>query len=120
MRRKLISTRQPLSLIGLTCFSLNCCIVIAAMSTCLALAWVVLGFGTSFVVKGVEASVPGNPDVSPSLQEVLNKAHQGPLYTYPTSFTQGIIPVRRSILTNSRARIYFDNKIGFTETYSFS
>jgi hypothetical protein len=83
----------------------------AAMSTCLALAWVVLSFGTSFVVKGVEASVPGNTDVSPSLQEVLNKAHQAPLYTYPTSFTQGIIPVRSSILTNSRARIYVDNKL---------
>ncbi len=71
----------------------------AATSTCLALTWAVLGFGTSFVVTGVEASVPGNPDVSPNLQEVLNKAHQGPLYTYPTSFTQGIIPVRTIRIT---------------------
>ncbi|TAQ90208.1 hypothetical protein B7494_g1506 [Chlorociboria aeruginascens] len=31
-------------------------------------------------------------DVSLSLQDVLNKAHQGPLYLYPTSFTQGIVP----------------------------
>jgi hypothetical protein len=37
--------------------------------------------------------VPGQPDVSNSLQEILNKAHQGPLYTYPTSLTQGIMPV---------------------------
>lgn len=32
------------------------------------------------------------PDVSPSLQSVLDRAHQAPLYTYPTSFTQGIVP----------------------------
>lgn len=35
----------------------------------------------------------GNPEVSDSLQDVLGKAHQGPLYDYPTSFTQGIFPV---------------------------
>lgn len=33
-----------------------------------------------------------SPDVSPALQKILNQAHQGPLYTYPTSLTQGIIP----------------------------
>jgi len=38
---------------------------------------------------GVLASAP---DVSLSLQAILNQAHQGPLYTYPTSLTQGIIP----------------------------
>lgn len=32
------------------------------------------------------------PDVSTALQQILNQAHQGPLYTYPTSLTQGIIP----------------------------
>jgi hypothetical protein len=32
------------------------------------------------------------PDVSPALQQILNQAHQPPLYTYPTSLTQGIIP----------------------------
>ena len=32
------------------------------------------------------------PDVSTSLQQILNQAHQGPLYTYPTSLTQGIVP----------------------------
>ena len=30
--------------------------------------------------------------VSHALQQVLDKAHQAPLNTYPTSFTQGIIP----------------------------
>jgi hypothetical protein len=34
-------------------------------------------------------NAPAQPDVSNSLQEILNKAHQGPLYTYPTSLTQG-------------------------------
>lgn len=32
------------------------------------------------------------PSISPSLQSILNQAHQAPLYTYPTSLTQGIIP----------------------------
>lgn len=32
------------------------------------------------------------PDVSAALQQILNQAHQGPLYTYPTSLTQGIVP----------------------------
>ena len=32
------------------------------------------------------------PDVSTPLQQILNQAHKGPLYTYPTSLTQGIIP----------------------------
>ena len=32
------------------------------------------------------------PDVSTPLQQILNQAHQGPLYTYPTSLTQGIVP----------------------------
>lgn len=33
------------------------------------------------------------PDVSAALQKILDQAHQGPLYDYPTSFTQGILPV---------------------------
>jgi len=33
-----------------------------------------------------------NPDVSPALQNILNQGHQAPLYTYPTSLTQGIVP----------------------------
>ena len=32
------------------------------------------------------------PDVSTALQQILNQAHQGPLYTYPTSLTQDIVP----------------------------
>jgi hypothetical protein len=34
-----------------------------------------------------------SPDVSAALQKILDQAHQGPLYDYPTSFTQGILPV---------------------------
>ncbi|KAE9381445.1 hypothetical protein N431DRAFT_320819 [Stipitochalara longipes BDJ] len=36
--------------------------------------------------------VVAGPDLSLSLQDILNKAHQGPLYNYPTSLTQGIVP----------------------------
>jgi hypothetical protein len=32
-------------------------------------------------------------DLSPSLRDILKQAHKGPLYTYPTSLTQGIVPV---------------------------
>ncbi|TVY30476.1 Altered inheritance of mitochondria protein 6-like protein [Lachnellula hyalina] len=59
----------------------------AFVSSSLALAWTVLSIAT----QGTLAS-PTPLDISPSLQEILNKAHQGPLYTYPTSLTQGIIP----------------------------
>ncbi|TVY20270.1 Altered inheritance of mitochondria protein 6-like [Lachnellula arida] len=59
----------------------------AFVSSSLALAWTILGIAT----QGTLAS-PIPLDISPSLQEILNKAHQGPLYTYPTSLTQGIIP----------------------------
>jgi hypothetical protein len=59
-----------------------------------------LSFTTTFYlacaalnVGSVQAEAAGHPDVSTSLQQILNKAHQGPLYTYPTSLTQGIIPV---------------------------
>lgn len=31
-------------------------------------------------------------DVTPALQDILNRAHKAPLYSYPTSLTQGIIP----------------------------
>lgn len=33
------------------------------------------------------------PNLSPGLQDILKQAHKGPLYTYPTSLTQGIVPV---------------------------
>jgi hypothetical protein len=69
-------------------FSKSYSLVIASISTCLVLACGFLGLG-----EGVLGSVPGQPDVSNSLQEILNKTHQGPLYTYPTSLTQGIVPV---------------------------
>lgn len=52
------------------------------MISCLLLASALLG------VSGVEAL-----DLDPALQDILNKAHQAPLYTYPTSLTQGIVPV---------------------------
>lgn len=53
--------------------------------------------------RTVGAEVPGSPDVSPSLQDILDKAHKGPLYTYPTSLTQGIIPV--CLLVTMKPRI---------------
>lgn len=42
------------------------------------------------------------PDVSAPLQNFLNQAHKGPLYTYPTSLTQGIVPVGRDPSQESR------------------
>lgn len=41
---------------------------------------------------GSEGGIRGRPDLSTGLQKILSKAHQGS-YDYPTSFTQGIIPV---------------------------
>jgi hypothetical protein len=64
-------------------------LAMAVISTFLWLSGGLLGV----TVERVNAEVPGHPDVPPSLQAILNKAHQAPLYTYPTSFTQGIIPV---------------------------
>ena len=53
-------------------------------------------FSTLLLTLGVVGTLAASsmPDVSNSLQDILNKAHQGPLYTYPTSLTQGIVPVR--------------------------
>lgn len=42
---------------------------------------------------GLSVADTGIPDVNPRLQKILNLAHQGPLFDYPTSLTQGIIPV---------------------------
>jgi hypothetical protein len=63
----------------------------AFTSTSLKLALAVLDVG----YFGTFAS--SVPDVSPSLQDILNKANQGPLYTYPTSLAQGIIPVSNTL-----------------------
>ncbi|KAH8676770.1 hypothetical protein BGZ60DRAFT_526197 [Tricladium varicosporioides] len=57
------------------------------ISSSLLLACTLLGLGG---VKGVTAASTLN--LNPSLRDILNKAHQGPLYNYPTSFTQGIVP----------------------------
>ena len=38
------------------------------------------------------STLAANPDVSSALQNILNKAHEAPLYDYPTSLTQAIIP----------------------------
>lgn len=49
----------------------------------------------SIIVSALIAApyaVAVTPDVSTALQQILNQGHQGPLYTYPTSLTQGIIP----------------------------
>ena len=50
---------------------------------------------TSTVIYALSAApyaLTLSPDVSTPLQQILNQAHQGPLYTYPTSLTQGIVP----------------------------
>ncbi len=44
-------------------------------------------------IARVHGEVSGRPDTNPSLQDTLNKVHWGPLYTYPTSLMQGIVPV---------------------------
>lgn len=36
------------------------------------------------------------PDVSSSLQNILDNTHGSDLYTYPTDLTRGIIPVSRN------------------------
>ncbi|CAG8955486.1 hypothetical protein HYFRA_00010353 [Hymenoscyphus fraxineus] len=52
-----------------------------SVSSCLLLsAFTLLGVGV------------GALNLDPALQEILDKAHQAPLYTYPTSLTQGIVP----------------------------
>ena len=68
-------------------------LIMAGISTVLYTAFALL----STVSRGVLGEVVASPDVSLSLQDILNKAHQGPLYTYPTSLTQGIVPVSFNI-----------------------
>jgi hypothetical protein len=68
--------------------SLNTVLAMAFISSSLLLSWFALG-----IARGGGVVAASAPDVSPSLQDILNKAHQAPLYTYPTSLTQGIIPV---------------------------
>lgn len=66
--------------------------MVIAMALVSTFLWLSSGlFGVK--VETVNAELPGHPEVPPTLQAILNKAHQAPLYTYPTSFTQGIIPV---------------------------
>jgi hypothetical protein len=59
------------------------------LSTFLWLSGALLGV----VVKSVEAEVPGHAEVGNELQRILSEAYKSPSYTYPTSLTQGIIPV---------------------------
>lgn len=58
----------------------------ASLSTCLLLTGAFMGALAS------QNPYYDGPDVSLSLQDILNQGHQGPLYTYPTSLTQGIVP----------------------------
>ncbi|EPQ64874.1 Bgt-1089 [Blumeria graminis f. sp. tritici] len=44
------------------------------------------------LLSTVNARVEASPQVSPALQKILDQAYEGPLYTYPTSLTQGILP----------------------------
>lgn len=81
---KIRNSRHSLFSTCLFKLDLNISLAMASISTTLLLAGAVLGT----LVNGLE-----RPDVSTGLQEILNKAHQGPLYDYPTSLTQGIVPV---------------------------
>ncbi|PBP22679.1 hypothetical protein BUE80_DR006588 [Diplocarpon rosae] len=65
--------------------SLTLLLAVASISTCLMLAYTLLGFSS------VEVPII-SPDWSQSLQDILHEAHKDPLYKYPTSLTQGIIP----------------------------
>jgi hypothetical protein len=47
----------------------------------------------SVLATGSASVLDRTNDLSPALQSILRKAHTG-LYTYPTSLTQGIVPVR--------------------------
>lgn len=66
-------------------------IAMASVSTGLYLALALLGGVWN---GGVGVMGGASPDVSLSLKEILDKAHRGPLYTYPTSLTQEIVTVR--------------------------
>jgi hypothetical protein len=68
-------------------------LVMAVLSTIWYMSFTLLGLWNGVVLGEVVAA----PDLSLSLQDILNKAHQGPLYTYPTSLTQGIMPVSRKL-----------------------
>jgi hypothetical protein len=69
-----------------------------ALNLTVAMAFLSATFVLMLGVVGTFASSSQMPDVSTSLQKILDQAHKGPLYTYPTSLTQGIIPVTRSLL----------------------
>jgi hypothetical protein len=64
-------------------------LIMAVLSTAWYMSFALLGLWNTKVF----AEVVAGPDLSLSLQAILNQAHQGPLYTYPTSLTQGIVPV---------------------------
>ncbi|KAL3424809.1 hypothetical protein PVAG01_04090 [Phlyctema vagabunda] len=46
----------------------------------------------AIAVTGAFASTELSQDFSSPLASILSQAHQGPLYTYPTSLTQGVVP----------------------------
>jgi hypothetical protein len=80
---------------GLDLYSLLV-LLMAVLSTVWYLGFVLLGLWNGKVLGEVVAG----PDLSLGLQDILNKAHQGPLYTYPTSLTQGIVPVSRKLFSD--------------------
>ena len=55
--------------------------------------WTSMLYPSVIAILSFTASITAvRPDVSPELQSILDQAYQTPLYTYPTSLTQGIIP----------------------------
>lgn len=49
-------------------------------------------FQSALLTLATMAASQSDIPLSPALQQILSHAQQGPLYTYPTSLTQGIIP----------------------------
>jgi hypothetical protein len=62
------------------------------MAGFLKVLYMVLAFLGTWNGKVCREVIAGQ-EVSPGLQVILKQAHKGPLYTCPTSLTQGIVPV---------------------------
>jgi len=69
-----------------------------------------MGLGT----KGILGEMSSYPDVSLRWQDILNKAHQAPLYTYAMSLTQGIVLASSSWSNKEAIMIMCGGRKGFS------
>ena len=74
------------------------CLYLIFVSTALTFPAMHFSRGIPLLSSLVPAFASSAPDLSTALQNIINEAHQPPLYTYPTSLTQGIIPVSGMII----------------------